>query len=96
MHAGNGFFSTNGGFEFPAVLGAGAVALALTGPGTLSLDHVLGHRLNRNWMRTLALATVVPAAFTVIARRHRALASMPAAAPPPAQAATGTGGSPAA
>ena len=74
MHIDNGFFSNKGGFEFPAVLGLSAAALALTGPGTLSVDHVLGHRLNRPWMRSLALAAVVPAAFAVIARRRRAVA----------------------
>ena len=77
MHAANGFFSSNGGFEFPALLGASATALALTGPGTLSVDHALGHRLNQPWMRTLALTAVVPAAYAVIARRRRAVASTP-------------------
>src|ERR1700749_3275404 len=47
MHPSNGFFVNKGGFEYPALLGAGAVGLALTGPGALSLDHALGHRLNR-------------------------------------------------
>jgi putative oxidoreductase len=75
MHIDNGFFSSNGGFEFPGVLGLSAAALALTGPGTLSIDHVLGHRLNQPWMRSLALAAVVPAALTVIARRRRAVAA---------------------
>lgn len=94
MHASNGFFSGNGGLEFPALLGTGALALALTGPGTLSLDHVLGHRLNRNWMRTLALAAVLPAAFTVISKRRRTLAAMSARpAPPPAPAQADTDGS---
>src|SRR5450755_2568725 len=74
-HAPSGFFASNGGFEFPAVLGASAAALALTGPGALSLDHALGHRLNQPWMRTLALAAVIPAAAAVIARRRRHLAS---------------------
>ena len=74
MHIDNGFFSSKGGFEFPAVLGLSAAALALTGPGTLSIDHLLGHRLNQPWMRSLALAAVVPAAFAVIARRRRAVA----------------------
>ena len=32
LHADNGFFSTKGGFEFPAVLGWSAAALALAGP----------------------------------------------------------------
>jgi putative oxidoreductase len=75
MHTANGFFVTKGGFEYPAVLGAAAVGLALTGPGALSLDHVLRHRLNRGWMRALALSAVVPAAGIVIARRQRAIAT---------------------
>jgi putative oxidoreductase len=83
MHAANGFFSSNGGFEFPALLGASAAALALTGPGTLSVDHALGHRLNQPWMRTVALAAVVPAAYAVIARRRRAVASTTPPAPAP-------------
>ena len=80
MHVGSGFFNTEGGFEYPAILGWSAAALALTGPGALSLDHVLGHRLNRSWMRNIALAAAVPAALTIIARRRRNLAS-PAAEP---------------
>src|SRR5450755_2164033 len=81
-HAPSGFFASNGGFEFPAVLGASAAALALTGPGALSLDHALGHRLNQPWMRTLALAAVIPAAAAVIARRRRHLAvTSPAPSP---------------
>jgi putative oxidoreductase len=81
MHVDNGFFAGNGGFEYPAVLGWSAAALALTGPGALSLDHVLGHRLNRSWMRNLALAAAAPAALAVIARRRRAVAATPAAQP---------------
>jgi putative oxidoreductase len=81
MHSENGFFATKGGYEYPAVLGAASIGLALTGPGTLSLDHALGHRLNRNWMRGLALAAVVPAAAAVISRRRQVLA----ATPPPAE-----------
>ena len=81
MHVDNGFFNGKGGFEFPAVLGWSAAALALTGPGRLSLDSALGHRLNRSWMRTLALAAAAPAAFAVIARRRRAVAAAQAAQP---------------
>jgi putative oxidoreductase len=84
MHADKGFFATEGGFEYPAVLGWSAAALALTGPGALSVDHALGHRLNRSWMRALALAAAGPVAFAVIARRRRTLASMTAAPAPPA------------
>jgi putative oxidoreductase len=82
MHADNGFFNSKGGFEYPAVLGWSAAALALTGPGTLSLDDVLGHRLNRSWMRNLALVAAAPAALAVIARRRRTVAATPAAQTP--------------
>jgi putative oxidoreductase len=71
MHVDKGFFNSKGGFEYPAVLGWTAAALALTGPGNLSLDHVLAHRLNRSWMRNVALAAAMPAAFAVIASRRR-------------------------
>jgi putative oxidoreductase len=80
MHASNGFFSQNGGYEFPAVLGVGAAGLVLTGPGSFSLDHALDHRLNRGWMRLIALAAVPPLAYAVISRRRRALA-VPAESP---------------
>src|SRR5258708_34690838 len=84
MHVDNGFFSSKGGFEYPAVLGWSAAALALAGPGSLSLDHLLGHRLNRSWMRNLALAAAAPAALAVIARRRRTVPATPAAQPDPA------------
>lgn len=83
MHADNGFFSTKGGFEYPAVLAWSAAALALTGPGTVSLDHMLEHRFNRSWMRNLALAAAAPAAYAVIARRRRWVAATPPALPDP-------------
>ncbi|WP_371101141.1 DoxX family protein [Streptomyces sp. PU_AKi4] len=59
VHAPNGFFNQEGGFEYAASLGLTAAGLAVTGPGRLSLDHALGHAVNRNWM--------IPAAFAVTA-----------------------------
>jgi len=41
-HWAKGFFAHNGGFEYPFVLAAGALAVAFTGPGALSLDGLLG------------------------------------------------------
>jgi putative oxidoreductase len=82
LHVESGFFATEGGFEYPAVLGWSAAALALTGPGAISLDHILGHRLNRSWMRNIALLAAIPAAFAVISRRRRNLASAAPAADP--------------
>jgi putative oxidoreductase len=83
IHIESGFFNTEGGFEYPAVLAWSAAALAFTGPGAISLDHVLGHRLNRSWMRNIALAAAVPAALAIIARRRRTVSG--AAAEPEAR-----------
>jgi putative oxidoreductase len=81
MHVDKGFFASKGGLEYPAVLGWSAAALALTGPGRLSVDNALGQRFNRSWMRNLALAAAAPAAFAVIARRRRSVAAARAAQP---------------
>lgn len=80
-HTSGGFFATAGGYEYPAMLGLAAGALALTGPGKLSVDAVLGHRFNRNWQATAALSLAVAAAASVVARRRQALAATDAAVP---------------
>jgi len=42
VHWGKGFFLQTGGFEYNLVLAAGALAVAFTGPGAISLDRALG------------------------------------------------------
>ena len=42
VHWGKGFFLQSGGFEYTLVLAAGALAVAFTGPGAISLDRSLG------------------------------------------------------
>lgn len=42
VHGPKGFFVQNGGYEYNLVLIIAAIALALVGPGTYSLDHLLG------------------------------------------------------
>ena len=42
VHWKNGFWSSNGGYEYNLALLAGAVTLAATGPGRFSLDRALG------------------------------------------------------
>ena len=42
VHAPKGFFAQNGGAELPLAYIAIAVAIALVGPGTYSLDAILG------------------------------------------------------
>ena len=58
----NGFFATEGGLEYPAVLGLAAAAFTIGGSGPYSLDALTGHVLDRPWMRVTALA-VIPAAI---------------------------------
>jgi putative oxidoreductase len=41
VHRANGFYAGNGGIELVLVLGAAALALAITGPGALALDNRL-------------------------------------------------------
>lgn len=80
VHAPAGFFATDGGLEYPAVLGVAAGALALTGPGAYSVDALLGHRFNTNRIAVFSLAGAVGAAAAVVARRRKAL-STPSVAP---------------
>jgi putative oxidoreductase len=42
VHGPKGFFVQNGGYEYNLILAVAALALAATGPGAYSLDHVLG------------------------------------------------------
>jgi putative oxidoreductase len=45
VHLPKGFWNGKGGYEFNLTLIAAAAALALTGPGTYSIDHALGIQL---------------------------------------------------
>lgn len=73
VHAPNGFFNQEGGFEYAASLGLTAAGLAVTGPGRLSLDHVLGHTANRNWMLPVAFAAIGAGTAVMLGARNRRL-----------------------
>jgi putative oxidoreductase len=61
-----------GGYEYAATLALAATGLAVAGPGRLSLDHALGHVLDRGWMVPAALgATAAVTALVVGARSKR-------------------------
>ncbi|GAA1190953.1 hypothetical protein GCM10009654_55470 [Streptomyces hebeiensis] len=72
VQAPNGFFSQEGGFEYPALLGWAASGVGLAGPGRLSLDHLTGHRFDRPWLVPAAFAVTGAATTVVICRRARA------------------------
>ncbi|WP_127128665.1 DoxX family protein [Georgenia sp. SYP-B2076] len=73
VHLPAGFFAQTGGYEYAALLGVSSAALALTGPGTWSLDRVFGYRLDEPWMTGSALLLSVAAATVVLQRRANAL-----------------------
>lgn len=54
VHAPNGVFIDNGGFELVAALAAGALVLAATGAGRLSVDHLISTRRAARRPRTTA------------------------------------------
>ena len=61
VHWQHGLFSTSNGIELPLLYATAAVALALTGPGRLSLDAILGLQ----WLSTPIIAVVALAAGVV-------------------------------
>ncbi|MFC8247157.1 DoxX family membrane protein [Streptomyces chartreusis] len=73
VHAPNGFFAQEGGYETAATLGLAAAGLAVTGPGRLSLDHAMGHLFDRGWMVPTALAATAAVAALVVGARQRRL-----------------------
>lgn len=72
VHRPKGFFVTEGGLEYPLVLGTVATALAFTGPGDFSVDRLFRHRFSKTWMGVGALVGTLSTAATVIwSREHR-------------------------
>jgi putative oxidoreductase len=93
VHRPAGFFATQGGFEYTGVLALAGTAVAISGPGRWSLDHLLDDRLNRPWMAPVALAVMGSMSAAVITRRNRAVAAQAPAAvvdAPPEDVATGS------
>jgi putative oxidoreductase len=74
VHAPNGFFNTNGGYELPVTYALVGSTFALTGPGRFSMDHLTGEALNRPWMRAVALAGALATAAYLISVRGAVVA----------------------
>jgi putative oxidoreductase len=62
VHAKNGIFVADGGWELVGVIGAGFVLLAAVGPGRFSVDHVLT-RKQREHRDAMAKAQPAPASW---------------------------------
>ena len=70
VHWRNGFFNSNGGYEFNLLIVAAAIALAFTGPGTISIDDLAGWTLEGPAWGLAALGSSVLAAGSVLAMRR--------------------------
>jgi putative oxidoreductase len=70
-HRGKGFFVFRGGWEYVALVGLVAAALASTGPGRLSIDYVLGWTLSGQISMLIAALTGAGlAAITILTARR--------------------------
>ncbi|MFF4755683.1 DoxX family protein [Streptomyces sp. NPDC002514] len=70
VHAPNGFFAQEGGYEFAASLGLASAGLAVAGPGRLSLDRAFGDVFNRGWMVPVALGVTAAVTAAVVGARN--------------------------
>jgi putative oxidoreductase len=84
VHAKNGYYASKGGIELGVLYSAGALALASSGYGELSLDHALGldKKLHHPVVTMLALAGAVAGGYYMLAQRDTS--------PPPGTLATPT------
>jgi putative oxidoreductase len=73
VHFPAGFFAHGGGYEYPALLGACGIALGIAGAGRYSMDHAIGHALDRPWVGVLAFTASALGAVTVVTRRQDTL-----------------------
>jgi putative oxidoreductase len=70
VHIRKGFFVTSGGFEYTLVLGVAALTLAFTGPGSLSLDALLGHYLSGTLWGAAALFVGILGGLVALIQRR--------------------------
>jgi putative oxidoreductase len=73
VHWKNGFWNSAGGFEFPLVMLAAAIAVAATGPGRFSADAAVGWdgSISGLWWGVGVLAAAIAiSALTLLTRRR--------------------------
>jgi putative oxidoreductase len=69
-HGGKGFFITRGGWEYCLLLAGGAAVLAFTGPGAISVDHLVGFAGGGDLWGLFAIALGVAGAAAQLATRR--------------------------
>lgn len=69
-HVRRGVFAANNGIEVPLLYATGALAIALTGPGAISLDALLGIQVWNPFLAVTALSVgALGALFNLVARQ---------------------------
>jgi putative oxidoreductase len=69
VHWSNGFFNSSGGYEFNLLIAATSIALAMTGPGSISIDSLAGWNLAGPEWGLAVLGASAIAAGSVLAMR---------------------------
>jgi putative oxidoreductase len=70
VHIKKGFFAQNGGYEYSLVLGVAALSIAFTGPGSLSVDTLVGHYLSGTlWGAAALFIGILGEVMSLIQRR---------------------------
>jgi len=72
VHINKGFFGQNGGYEYNLLLATAALTIALTGPGSLSLDALLGNSPGGLSAGLTALFVAILASAVLLAQRRTA------------------------
>ena len=73
VHLKNGFFNSKGGYEFNLTLTAAAAALAIDGPGPISVDALVGKsRWGLFWGAFAVIGGIVASSFAVEAGEAQA------------------------
>ena len=72
VHVGKDFFAQNGGYEYPLVLAAAALALAFTGPGSLSIDALAELERSGTFWGVAALLTGLAGGGTALLEWRKA------------------------
>ncbi|MEP6843501.1 MAG: DoxX family protein [Pseudolysinimonas sp.] len=81
-HLKNGFFNSNRGYEFNLTLAAGAAAIAIDGPGPISVDALIGKSRWGAFCGLLAIgAGLVASSFAIEFGEDHAPASQPEPTP---------------
>jgi putative oxidoreductase len=75
-HIKQGFFITDGGFEYTFVLSVAALSVAFTGPGSFSLGAILDHSWSGGLWGLAAILTGVLASIVPLAQRRQASANL--------------------